>query len=104
MSHHNSWSAVPTGIACAGFFALSCWLFSAYSFLHWEILRNQFSTLQVPVRAKLFRLLGYLAIYHLTSLSCAGFGIWTFWGQPRWIRWVCLPFSLVSLGIAIAVM
>ena len=102
-SSPHSRSAWTPGIACACFFALSWWLMRAYSFLHWEILRDHSASLQAPVRVQLFRLLGYLAIYHLTALLCTGFGIWTFRGHPRWIRWACLPFSLLSLGIAIAV-
>jgi len=86
-------SAWPAGAACICFFALTALLLQAYSLLHWKILSHNYSSLQDPLKAELFRLLGYLEVYHLTALLSVGFGIWAFWGQPHWMRRVCLPFS-----------
>lgn len=97
-------SAWPAGAACVCFFALTALLLHAYGLLHWKILSHNYSSLQDPLKNDLFRLLGYLEVYHLTALLSVGFGIWAFWGQPRWIRWICLPFSLLSLLMFIIVM
>lgn len=96
--------AWPAGAACVSFFALTFLLLRAYGLLHWKIISHNYSTLQDPLKTDLFRLLGYLEIYHVAALLSVGFGIWTFWGQPRWMRWVCLPFSLLSLVMFIIVM
>ena len=97
-------SAWPAGVACVCFFALTALLLQAYGLLHWKILDHNYSSLQDPLKSDLFHLLGYLEVYHLTALLSVGFGIWAFWGQPRWMRWVCLPFSLLSLLMFIIVM
>jgi hypothetical protein len=91
-------------VACVCFFALTVLLLQAYGLLHWKILSHNYSSLQDPLKTDLFRLLSYLEIYHVTAMLSVGFGIWAFWGQPRWMRWVCLPFSLLSLLMFIIVM
>lgn len=90
-------SAWPAGAACVCFFAVTVLLLKAYGLLHWKILIHHYSSLQDPLKTDLFRLLGYLEVYRLTALLSVGFGIWAFWGQPRWMRWVCLPIGLMSL-------
>jgi hypothetical protein len=97
-------SAWPPGVACLCFFALTVLLLRAYGLLHWKIIHHNYASLQDPLRGELFRLLGYLEIYHVTSLLSLAFGIWAFRGSPRWMRWVCLPFGLLSLGMSIIVM
>ena len=96
-------SAWAAGAACICFFGLTAFLVQAYGLLHWEIIGHNYSSLQDPLKRNLLRLLSYLEIYHLTALLSVGFGIWTFWGQPRWMRWVCLPFSLLSLLMFVVV-
>jgi len=97
----SSW---PAAVACVCFFALTVLLLQAYSLLHWKILFRNYSSLQDPLKADLYRLLGYLSVYHLTALFSVGFGLWAFRGQPRWLRWVCLPLAVLSLGLALIVM
>ena len=79
-------------------------LLGAYGRLHWKVLFQHDYPLQDPVRTQLLQVLGYLEVYHLTALLSVGFGVWAFWGQPRWIRWVCLPVGLLSLFMFIVVM
>ncbi|HNQ88551.1 MAG TPA: hypothetical protein PKM73_08055 [Verrucomicrobiota bacterium] len=97
-------SAWPAAAACVCLCALSAVLLQAYGLLHWQIISHNYSSLQDPMKHDLFRLLGYLEVYHLTALLSVAFGIWAFWGRPRWMRWVCLPFSLLSLAMLIVVM
>jgi hypothetical protein len=92
------------GLACLFFFAITALLLNAYSLLHWKIIRDNYTSLEDPLKGDLFRLLGYLEVYHLTALLAVAFGIWTFRGQPRWMRWACLPFSILSLLMFIIVM
>jgi hypothetical protein len=96
--------AWPAAVASVAFCALTAYLLQAYGHLHRKIISDNYTTLQDPLRTDLFRLLGYLAGYHLTGLLAAGFAAWTFRTQPRWVRWACLPVGLVSVGMALAVM
>ncbi len=86
------------------FFALTLLLLRAYSLLHWKIIRDHYSSLHDPLKADLFHLLGYLEVYHLTALLSVGFGIGAFWGEPRWMRWLCLPFIILSLLMFMIIM
>ena len=95
------WAA---GLACVLFFAVTVLLLDAYSLLHWQIIRDHYSSLEDPLKSNLFRLLSRLEVYHLTALLSVVFGVWTFGGRPRWMRWVCLPFSLLSLLMFIVIM
>ena len=97
-------SAWPAGLVCICFFALTVLLLQAYGLLHWKILSHNYSFLQDPLKTDLLHLLGYLEVYHVTAILSVGFGIWAFWGQPRWMRWVCLPFIFLSLVMFIIVM
>ncbi|NLY01239.1 MAG: hypothetical protein GXY83_34545 [Rhodopirellula sp.] len=97
----SSW---PAAVACVCFFAATALLLRAYGFLHWEILFRNGSTISNPIRADLLRLLGYLEVFRLTALCSVGFGIWAFRGQPRCLRWICLPFALLSLLWSLVVM
>jgi hypothetical protein len=103
-AHDSRPSAWPAGVACLCFFALTVLLLQAYGLLHWRIIHHNYSSLQAPLKGDLFRLLGYLEIYHLTGLFSAAFGIWAFRGSPYWLRWVCLPLGLLSLGMSLIVM
>ena len=94
-------SAWPAGVACVCFFGVTLVLLRAYNLLHWRIIRDNYSSLEDPLKAHLFRLLSHLEVYHLTALLAAGFGFWAFRGQPRWMRWVCLPVAILSLAIFI---
>jgi hypothetical protein len=97
-------SAWPQGIACACFFCLSIHLMRAYGLLHWRIIRDHFSSLQGTMKTDLFHLLGQLEVYHLTAILSVAFGVWAFWGKPRWICWLCLPMIIFSLLMAVSVM
>lgn len=97
-------SAWPAGVACVCFCGLSVLLLQAYGLLHWRIIHDNYSSLQGALKTNLFRLLGFLEVYHLTALLSVIFGVWAFWGQPRWMRWVCLPLIILSLLMFIIVM
>ena len=97
-------SAWPAGVACVCFGGLSVFLLRAYGLLHWKIINHNLSTLDGALRTDLFRLLGFLEIYHLTALVSVIFGIWAFRGEPGWIRWVCLPVIALSVLIFFVVM
>lgn len=97
-------SAWPSGLACLCFSGLTILLLQTYGHLHWKVIHHNYALLQDPIKGDLFRLLGYLEVYHLTGLLSLGFGVWTFRGSPRWMRWVCLPFGLLSLGLSLIVM
>jgi hypothetical protein len=97
-------SAWPTAIACACFFGLTVLLLQAYALLHWKILFHNRELLEKAVRTDLFRLLTFLEVYHATALLAVLFGVWTFRGQPKWLRWVCLPLIILSLLMFIIVM
>jgi hypothetical protein len=101
VSVRSAWSA---GVACVSFCALTALLLRAYGLLHWRIINDNYASLQDPLKAELFQLLGYLGAYHLTALLSVGFGIWAFFGEPRWLRWGCLPFSVLSGLMFIVVM
>jgi hypothetical protein len=88
--------AFTPGIACICFFAVTLILFYAYGHLHWGLLREHYAALEKPVKEKLFRLLGFLEVYHATALLALCFGLRTFWTRPLWIRWVCLPVMVFS--------
>lgn len=99
--HRSAW---PTAIACACFFGLTVLLLQAYSLLHWRILFHNRELFEQAIRADLFRLLSFLEVYHATALLAVLFGVWTFRGQPKWLRWVCLPLIILSLLMFIIVM
>lgn len=99
--NHSSW---PAAVGCICLFASTTLLLRAYSYLHWEILFHNRSSLSAPLTADLLRLLGLLEFYRLTAIFSLAFGICAFWGQPRWLGWVCLPFTLLSLLSSVVVM
>ena len=100
----RSWSAVCPGLTCLCFFALTAHLLGAYGLLHWRIIGDNYAALNRPLKSSLFSLLARLEVYHVTALLTFGFGVWTFFGQPGWIRWVCLPLMGVSLVMFMVVM
>jgi hypothetical protein len=89
----SAWSAA---LACWGFFMISVVLVRAYSMLHWDIIRDHRSALDEVLKADLLRVLSHLEIYRLTAILSVVFGIWSFGGEPRWIRWLCLPVILLA--------
>jgi hypothetical protein len=100
-SHATGWTAA---LASLCFFGLSVFLLRAYGLLHWGIIRQHYRALEEPLKGKLFSLLGMLEIYHVTALLSVGFGVRTFWTQPRWVRLALFPVSLASLGIVFTLM
>jgi len=97
-------SAWPAGVACVCFCGLSVELLRAYGLLHWGIIHDNYSSLDGAMKTNLFRLLSFLGFYHETALLSVIFGIWAFWGQPRWMKWVCLPLIIFSLIMFLIVM
>lgn len=77
-------------------FVVTVVLLKAYGLLHWKILRDNYSSLG-GMKSNLFRLLTCLEVYRFTALASVIFGIWAFQGEPRWVRWVCLPICILSL-------
>jgi hypothetical protein len=96
-------SAWPAALACLCFCGVSILLLKAYGLLHWRIIHDHYSSLEGSLKTNLFRLLGFLEVYHLTALLAVAFGVWTFAGRPRWMRWVCLPLIILSLLMFIIV-
>jgi len=90
-------SALPSLLACICFFVLGLFLARAFMFLHNNLIQQHYSLLEGSLKSDLIRLLGYLEIYRLSFLLCIAFGVSAFIGQPRWMRWVCIPLILFSL-------
>lgn len=86
------------------FCGLTAYFLKVYGLLHWRIIHDHYPALEGSLKTDLFRLLGRLEVYHLTALLAVAFGIWAFWGQPRWVRWVCLPLVAFSLLMFVIVM
>ena len=101
--NHEStgWTA---SLSSVSFFLLSVWLLKAYGLLHWEIIHERYSSLEEPFKRDLFHLLDFLEVYHFTALLAVIFGLRTFWTNPPWLRWVCLPMILASLIILVSIM
>ena len=66
--------------------------------------RDNYRFLENPLKADLFRLLSQLEIYHLTALLAVGFSVWAFRGEPRWMRWACMPLAFLSLLMFMSLM
>ncbi|MEO6036368.1 MAG: hypothetical protein ABIQ35_14030 [Verrucomicrobiota bacterium] len=91
-------SAWPAAAACICFFVVTLELFNTYGLLHWKIIRDHYSSLG-EMKPNLFRLLTHLEIYRATALASVVFGVWAFFGEPRWVRFLCLPICILAFSM-----
>ena len=89
--------AWPAGIASIIFSALSLFLFSIYSHIHWRILSDHYSEMSAALRRPILHVLNCLELYRVVALLAVAFSIWAFNGRPRWVAWVALSLALLAL-------
>jgi hypothetical protein len=92
--------AWPAGIASIVLSALSLFLFSLYSKLHWRVLFYHYKDMSEDLRRPLLQVLNSLEFYRVVALLALAFALWAFQGSPRWVAWVALPLSLLAVMTA----
>lgn len=95
--------AWPAGIASLILSALSLFLFSIYSKLHWRVLFDHYKDVSQDLRRPLLQVLNGLESYRVVALLALAFSVWAFRGSPRWVAWVALPLALLAVGIALVI-
>lgn len=93
----------PAGIASITLSGLSLFLFFLYSKVHWRVLFDHYKEMSEGLRGPAEQVLNGLEIYRIVALFALTFSVWAFRGRPRWVAWVTLPISLLTVITALLI-
>ena len=97
-------SAWLPSVVCLMLCCSTFYLITIYSALHWDILSNNYESLNEEVRKSLFSMLSKLEFYRVFGFGSVIFLVLTFRGKPKWLGWFCVPFVLAAIFSSVIVM
>jgi membrane-associated PAP2 superfamily phosphatase len=93
----------PAGTASLTFSVLSLFLFFLYSKTHWRVVFDHYREMSPGLRGAALHVLNGLEIYRVVAVVALVFAVWAFRGRPRWLAWVALPVSLLTIMTALLI-